>query len=161
MHRAQVIPGPCPIRYSGSPLQLDFGEGDNDSGVLVVEAHPGTPAEARTVAVRGGRRLRTVRGTLAELRALADHVGDDHLRVGVREAARVGLGDEVRALLPGAVDVMVEPPAGGAHRSGHRPARRGRSPVELFGEYLTEQGVDDPSLVELFAAVHEDAHAPG
>ena len=26
LHRPQEIPGPCPIRYCGSPLQLDFGE---------------------------------------------------------------------------------------------------------------------------------------
>ena len=25
LHRSQAIPGPCPIRYAGSPLQLDFG----------------------------------------------------------------------------------------------------------------------------------------
>src|SRR5262249_28865226 len=26
LHRAQSIPGPCPIRYSGAPLAVDFGE---------------------------------------------------------------------------------------------------------------------------------------
>src|SRR5690606_8629762 len=29
LHRHQEIPGPCPVRYSGSPLLVDFGEEEN------------------------------------------------------------------------------------------------------------------------------------
>ena len=41
LHRTQQIGGAAPIWYSGSPLQVDFGERDEPSNVLVVEAPPG------------------------------------------------------------------------------------------------------------------------
>jgi len=164
LHRAQRIPGACPIWYSGSLLQLDFGEGENVPGVVVVEASPGTPADVRTVPVAGGRPLRTVRGTLAQLEAMAGELGDAYLRVKVREPARVGLGDEVRALLPNAVDVEVDlgdrAGAGDRHRS-EASERAGRTPHELFAAYLAARGEDDPRLARLFAELYEDAHAPG
>ena len=62
------LPGACPIHYSGSPLQLDFGEGENEPSVILVDAVPGRPAPSPTWRSTGGRRLRTVRGSLAELR---------------------------------------------------------------------------------------------
>ena len=40
LHRSQVIPGPCPIRYPGSPLQLDFGETGDRKAVLVDRGQP-------------------------------------------------------------------------------------------------------------------------
>lgn len=160
LHRMQTIGGPCPIRYCGSPLQLDFGETQDRKGVLVVEARPGAPAKIRDVELSAGHRLRMVRGTLAELGSPAADIGDDYLKVIVQEAPRVGLADEVRALFPNAVDIVVEHPDSdppGAH--GTRPARSGRAPAELFGDYLADRGVEDPALVELFADVLAEAEA--
>ena len=58
---------------------------------------------------QAGRRLRTVRGTVAELSVLGEMVGDDFLRVWVREPARAGLREEVTALLPNALEVRIDP----------------------------------------------------
>ena len=151
LHRRQSLPGACPIHYSGSPLQLDFGEGENEPAVILIDAVPGRPATITDVPVIGGRRLRTVRGTLAELRGLVGvTVGeDDHVRVIVREPFRVGLADDVRDLFPNCVDVMVERPDLGVDER-RRPERAGRTPRELFGQYLEEQGVEDPRLPALF-----------
>jgi len=164
LHRPQLIPGPCPIRYAGSPLQLDFGEVGDTTSVTIVEAAPGIPAAAREVPVTAGRRLRTLVGSLAELDRQAGDLGDDWLRVVVREPARVGLADEVRDRFPTAVDVLVQPPdgIGGPGTDGGRPPpRRGRSPHDLFCEYLAERGVDDPRLVALFDRLLDaDAGAP-
>ena len=33
LHRAQQVLGPCPVRYSGSPLAVDFGEEENAPSV--------------------------------------------------------------------------------------------------------------------------------
>src|SRR5690606_33988852 len=49
LHRAQDIPGPTRIHYSGSPLQLDFGEDRDTKSVAVVELEPGRPAKVRDV----------------------------------------------------------------------------------------------------------------
>lgn len=129
-------------------LQLDFGETADDKAVLVVEAAPGTPAQVRSVALTAGRRLRTVEGDLAALEALAGTTGDDFLRVRVDEPARAGLADDVRALLPDAVEVTVVRPE--AERR-ERAERAGRTPIELFDLYLAEQDAADPDLSALFA----------
>jgi exonuclease SbcD len=151
LHRAQAIAGPCPIRYSGSPLQLDFGETADVKSVTVVEASPGAPARHRQVQLSAGRRLRTVRGTLAELAGLVDSAGEDWLRVVVTESPRIGLSDDVRALFINAIDVVVDNPAAG-QAAGHvdHAARRGRSPHDLFAAYLGEMGQVDTRVLALF-----------
>ena len=50
-----------------------------------------------------------MRGTVAELSVLGEMVGDDFLRVWVREPARAGLREEVTALLPNALEVRIDP----------------------------------------------------
>lgn len=157
LHRCQSVPGPCPIHYCGSPLQLDFGETNDRKAVLVVDVRPGVPAKVRPVELTAGRRLRTVRGAFPDLDALAGSTGDDYLRVVVREPPRVGLADEVRDRFPNAVDVVIERPEDLTAGEPVRPSRRGRTPVELFGAYLDEHGVDDPALRELFSTVYDEA----
>jgi exonuclease SbcD len=161
LHRQQVVAGPCPIRYAGSPLMLDFGEVGDTKGVLLVDAHAGTPAAITAVPLTSGRRLRVVEGTLGELRGVADAVGDDWLKVRVREPMRVGLAEEVRAALPHTVDVEVvrDDERDASSRFGGRdaPVRSGLTPTELFTAYLAEQQVDDPRLTALFAELYEEA----
>src|SRR5438876_609066 len=84
---APLVP-PAPVHYSGSPIPVDFGEQDNTSVVVLVEATPATPAKTTDLPVTAGRRLRTVRGTIPELAATAHEFGEDFLRVYVREHAR-------------------------------------------------------------------------
>jgi DNA repair protein SbcD/Mre11 len=154
LHRTQEVPAACPAWYAGSPLQLDFGEEADHKAVLVVEAEPGSPAHVRPVTLAAGRNLRTLKGSLLELRAWAGDVGDDWLRVEVDEPARAGLADEVREILPNAVQVSARPVEAPDGRAG--AARLGRSPDELFAEYLAEQDVADDRLVALFRELHDE-----
>jgi exonuclease SbcD len=125
--------------------------------VLLVEAEPGVPAQVESRALTTPWRLRTVRGTVDELRAAAETVGDAWLRVVVREPTRAGLADDVRAILPRAVDIRVE------HEvetiDAERTVRRGRTPRELFVEYLAEAGIEDNRVVHLFEQLYDDAMA--
>jgi exonuclease SbcD len=159
LHRTQELPGACPIWYSGSPIQVDFGEGGDTKHAIVVEATAGAPAKVRPVALDHVRRLRTLQGTLAELRAGAGSAGDDLLRVVVDEPARAGLADDVRALLPNAVDVRIAAPAAPPEESA--PSRAGLSPHQLFAAYLEAQGVDDERVVRLFSRLLDEATASG
>jgi exonuclease SbcD len=160
LHKAQKMPGPCPIHYCGSPLQLDFSDDEGAKHVLVVEAAPNVPATVEAVALTEGRKLQTVKGTLVELKAQAATVGDSYLRVIVQEPARVGLGDEARELFPNAVKVIVERPED-ERRAEDRPDRTSANPHELFTDYLGEKGVADEALVKLFDELYEEAHASG
>jgi exonuclease SbcD len=159
LHRRQRIDAACPVWYCGSPLQLDFGEGADVKAVNVVTAVPGTPASVTEVVLAAGRELRTVRGSLAEMGELAGTTGDAFLRVVLTDSWRAGLADDVRTMLPDAVDVRVEatmvPPEDGG--DGGSGGLEGRSPGELFGAYLAHQGVDDQRLLRLFDELVDEA----
>lgn len=159
LHRAQIVRGATAIHYCGSPLQLDFGEESQIKQVNLVDLAPGVPAKVNAAELTAGRGLRTVAGTIDQLAALADEVGDDWLRVRVNEPARAGLADEVRTMLgDGVVDVMVD--LGEAQR--RRPKNRrsdGRTPHELFGDFLEESEIDDQRVVAGFADLYEQVTA--
>jgi len=162
LHRTQQIPGPAPVWYSGSPIQVDFGEERDTKHVLLVDVTPTTPAKVTPVPLRRGWRLATVEGTLEQLRALAasGEFDDAFLRIRVREPSRVGLADEVRTLLPRAVDVRIEREHDDGMATGPANARRhGRGAHELFAEYLASRDVDDPALTALFAELYEQETA--
>jgi len=154
LHKPQRMPGLCPVHYCGSPLQLDFSDdGSESKQVLVIEASQTNPATVKEVPLRSGRRLRTFEGTLESLESL-HKTGDDLLRVIVKEKIRVGLADEVRALFPHAVKVLVRPELEEAEPA--RAERSHNSPHELFTQYLSERDSDDPELVRLFGTLYEE-----
>jgi len=153
LHRAQQVPAACPVRYSGAPLAVDFGEEDNTASVSIVDVTPYTTAKVREVPVTAGTPLRTVRGTLAELSTMDTR--DAWLRAYVSEPPRAGLREEVQALLPRALEVRVDPrllPDPDAQRP--RTQRAGRSPGDLFAEYLGQKGHADEATLELFHRLH-------
>lgn len=158
LHRAQKIAGPAPIHYCGSPLQLDFGDGENHKQVNVVDVEPGAPAAVDSVRLTAGRPLRTLSGTLDHVRAAAADDDADNppwLRVQLDEPRRADLADDVRNLLGDrVVDVQITTTD---HTTSKRPERRvGRDPVDLFTDYLAELGVDDDRVTALFVELLED-----
>ncbi|WP_100445922.1 metallophosphoesterase family protein [Glycomyces xiaoerkulensis] len=159
LHRAQKIEGPCPIRYSGGPLAVDFGEEDHTPSVTMVEVTADTPARDRRVPLAEAVPLRTVRGTLAELRQ-AEVDERAWLRVFVTEPARAGLRGEVAELFPNAVQIHIDP---GRGPDDPRPRRRrtGRSAGELFDAYLAEIGYEDRDVAGLFAELYEQTQTVG
>ena len=156
LHRAQHVDAAAAAWYAGSPVQLDFGETDDLKQVLLIETAPGVPARVQARALSNGWSLRTVHGTFEELRAL--DTGDAWLRVVVREPARAGLADDVRAMLPRAVDVRIERPEP-SEATPQLASRRGRSAHDLFADYLALEGVEDERVLRLFDRFHDDVLA--
>ncbi|MDG4792291.1 exonuclease SbcCD subunit D [Micromonospora sp. WMMD1082] len=155
LHRAQRVQGPCPIRYSGAPLAVDFGEQENVPSVTLVEVTATTAAQVREEPVTAATTLRTVRGTLAQLAEVTPPEG--WLRVFVREQPRAGLREEVQQLLPRALEIRIDPELVPAPGSGTRVAQRsGRSPRQLFGDYLDSRGHADEGVRELFDELLEE-----
>ena len=150
LHLGQRVPAGGPVWYSGSPIQVDFGEEGAGKQVLMVEATARTPAQVRPVPLTRGVELRTVAGTLAELEAMADlDPGDDWLRVRVDDAARAGIVEDVRRWLG---DRVVEVRVLGRRETAPPTVeRQGRTPQELFAEFLAAESIDDPRLGTLFA----------
>lgn len=162
LHRYQELPAACPVSYSGAPYAIDFGEQDNTSVVLLVEASPDKRAVVAPKPISSGRRLRTVSGTAVELTARAREFGEDYLRVFVRERARAGLREQVCDSLPNALEVRIDP----EFASPVNPARPDltrlhRTPGELFAQFCAETAVDDPRVTALFATLHDEVTSAG
>jgi DNA repair protein SbcD/Mre11 len=157
LHLAQKMPGGAPIWYSGSPIQVDFGEAGAGKHVLMVEASPGKPASVERIPLTTGEQLRTITGTFADLEAIAsdEDLTGTWLRVQLTEPARAGLADDVRALLGDRVVEVRIDPAGDAAPRPHLQ-RRGRSPHDLFSAYLAEQNIADDRLTALFARLLDE-----
>jgi exonuclease SbcD len=101
-------------RYSGSIIQLDFGEQGDRKYVYLLEARPGRPVELLDeVQVRAGRQLQRVALTPADLDRrlldLADFEG--WLKIVLKlDEPRPGLKDRIMGSLPNAISVEVELP---------------------------------------------------
>ncbi len=160
IHRQQRVSAQPPAWYSGSPLQLDFGEAEQGQGVLLIEAHPGMPVKVTQRRLTAGKKLITVSGDLPELRRIADarpELAEAHLRILVKEPPRIGLSDEVRELFPTAVAVHIDvPPVDGT--KGSRPV--GLTAHQLLELYLDEKRQRNDDVIALFDELSlEASHA--
>lgn len=159
VHRPQEIACGAPAYYSGSLLQLDFGEAEQQKHVNIIEARAGLPAEIRRVPLTKGRTLRNVRVKLAELPAQGGKYGEDYLRVFVElERPEPGLYDKVRDVLPNALAVAPVLPdiAPNGQSNASAADHRAASPEELFSRfYRQKHGVDiAPELLALFGELY-------
>jgi exonuclease SbcD len=154
LHRSQQVIGPCPVRYCGSPLAIDFGEEENVCSVAVVDVAADKAARVRDLPVTSARTLRTVRGSLDQLATV--NLPDAWLRVFVREAPRVGLREDVQELLPNALEVRIDPDMVPDRKGAQMAQRQGRSPRQLFGDYLDSRGTAEDGVRELFDELYDE-----
>ena len=161
VHRHQQISAAAPAFYSGSLLQLDFGEAGQEKYVNLVEARPNLPAEVRKVALSAGRSLRSVSLRLDELAAAVERFGDDYLRVTVElEQPMSSLYQRVRELLPNAVEVTPHLPVQEALIDATEQ-RRGLTPEELFARYYRGRYGSDvaPALLAAFNETYAEVQS--
>lgn len=157
LHRRQELPAGCPVHYSGSPLAVDFGEEENTPTVLLVEASPGTPAKVTDLPLKSARRLRTVEGTVEQLRAAAREYGEDWLRVRVKQSTYAGLRDDIIEALPNALEIHIHSDftnTGSGMVSSVQVAAK--SPAELFAEYCAHVGSDDERVRAMFDTINDE-----
>jgi DNA repair protein SbcD/Mre11 len=167
LHRPQRVATASWAEYSGSPLQLDFGEVDQAKRVVLVEAHPGRPVEVRSVPLAVGRPLLDVAGTVEELTARADRLRGGFMRVELRAPRpEPGLVARVKEILPDALEVRCvytdapAPPApGNGGQQGETPPGGGLDPAaRLRAYYRQTRGAELPDPVAaLFTQLYEEA----
>jgi exonuclease SbcD len=159
LHRPQEIAtSPVPCRYSGSPLQLDFGEQGQQKRVVLIEARPGRPVHLESIPLTTGRNLRDVEGRIDEIEALAADLADDYLRVTVITDGPVpGLPDRIRSRLPNAIYVRTKSTVGAETRPS--PSRGQLKPNELFQDFYSRQHgcQPHPELLGAFNELYEEA----
>lgn len=152
VHRPQRIETAAPAYYSGSLLQLDFGEAGQAKMVNLVEVSAGVPAVVQQIPLAVGRGLRTITLELEELApGLASD--DEYLRVFVKAPGHVpSLAEKVRDALPNAVDIrlVVEGGPDDTETVDHQAL----SPDELFRAfYLQRRGIE--ASEETMKAFHD------
>jgi len=160
LHRPQEVLAPVRTFYSGSLLELDFGELEQDKRVVIVDAKPGRAPAIESVPVTAGRRLRDVKGTLSEIEKQAGSLGTDYLRVAVvTEGPLPGLAEQVRELLPNAVEVTLDYPRVAKGANGHHPSSA-LPPADLFAHFYERRNgtAPAPELARLFQSLYEEAH---
>jgi exonuclease SbcD len=160
IHRQQRLNLMWPSWYCGSPLQLDFGEEQDTKGVIVFDAKPGNlpVRDVKFVPLKAGRKMLTIHGTMQQLHqhAILGDLGDAYLRVFVNEPTRAGLSDEVREMLPNAVQVLIE------SANVLEPVvstREGLQPRELINAYFDHVNVKDEGALTLFDELLEEEYA--
>jgi exonuclease SbcD len=159
IHQPQeVVSAAAPAAYSGSLLQLDFGERDQQKVVRVIDARPGRPVVHETVPLTRGRRLTELRGSLDEVLARAGEVDGAYVRVVLDvERPEPGLAHRVREAIPLAVDVRLDYER---DEQADQPSELAHlSPRELFERYYrTQHGTaPEPELLALFAELLDEA----
>ena len=159
IHKPQKVAGTLPAWYAGSPLQLDFGEVGQEKTFIVVEATPRRPARVEHAPYEGGRSLRDIGGTMAELADYAGANGDDcWLRVTVKLTEKdPDINRKVREILPNALVVRVDLPQAEVPDSDRPEA--GAPAAELYAAYhrRAHEREPEPMVLDTFGHLHEQA----
>ncbi|HLF80110.1 MAG TPA: exonuclease SbcCD subunit D [Dehalococcoidia bacterium] len=141
VHKAQELVKSPAAWYSGSLMQLDFGETRQDKSVNLVELHPRQPAKVTLLPIdQGVRRLVDLGSplhgvTLSELTALRDEVGDAWLRVFIDlDLPMANLPALVRDTLPNAIHVERVRPVASESEDGE-PALGPSAPEDMFATF--------------------------
>lgn len=110
IHRPQQIPNAAPTYYSGSLIQVDFGEVGEEKGFNLIEVETGRPAKVQFQPLTCQKPLKRVECHIDQLdehlEAHSDYVGYLKFAIAV-DTLPIGLADRVRKVCPQAV--MVEP----------------------------------------------------
>lgn len=161
IHKPQHIPNAAPTYYSGSLIQVDFGEAEEEKGFNLVTVEPGRPAKVEFKSLPCQKPLKVLRcneTNLEEtLEANREHPG--FLKVIVElNTARVGLAEMVRKVCP--QTLIVEPRYPEAKQEKRFEFQQGNQfdAVEEFRRYyLQRQGTTAPqSVLEAFEQLHQE-----
>lgn len=144
-----------PAHYAGSPLQLDFGETRDTKSVVLTQIAPGKAPQIELIALKSGRRLVHLTGTLDEIAQRAERVGDAWVKAVVDvDAPTVFLAEALAKLLPQATIVGIEERfPGSAGQVLDRAAVTAELPGidDLLREYLPGRGTTGPALDHVMA----------
>jgi exonuclease SbcD len=160
IHKPQGAPGSEDrARYCGSLMQLDFGEAGQDKSVCVIDVTPDGRRKIEQIPITAGRQLVRLRGTMDEIAAKKDEVGDAILAVDVvTEGPAPGIAEEVRAVLG---DDVLYVRADYPRTESSIATREGMKLDELYASYVEKRYESAPSdeLLAAFRELQEDVGA--
>jgi DNA repair protein SbcD/Mre11 len=146
IHKPQRLPtARFTAHYAGSPIQLDFGEVDEQKSVVLVDLHPGQQADAHVINLTAGRRLYRFDGTVDELHRAAPAIEDALCHLTIRAATHdPNLSEKIQGMLPDATIAHLDENCGDRKFEVVTEASN-TNEVEpdlqdMFRDYLAEQG---------------------
>jgi exonuclease SbcD len=137
LHRPQTL-SPR-MRYSGSPLAYSFGEAGQQKLAWLVELDGAGLVDVRAVPLPTPRRLAVLTGTLEELLGDPAHAAAEDAFVSARLTDPIRPTDPMRRLqarFPHCVHLEWTGVATGGDRRTYQERMRGRSDVEIAGEFV-------------------------
>jgi exonuclease SbcD len=165
VHRPQRIEAAGPhTQYAGSPMQLDFGEVDDEKSFVVIDVAPGKPPRVDRVPYRGTARLGEWAGTMSELERDADtlrHFGYLKVRITL-DSPMPDLNRRARQILPNivVVEAVLPETAAGDIESGRtsRPAAV-VAPLDHFRAFYQRehQRHPQPETLTMFSELYAEA----
>jgi DNA repair protein SbcD/Mre11 len=163
LHKPQQLRDGPPVVYSGSAIQLDFGEAGEQKRVVIVEAQPGRRARLHEVGLQSGKTLKNVRVDVDTLeRRLEEYRAfDGWLKVTVKlDHALPGLKDRVLKVLPNVLAVEVELSDGAVAFEGAKPEAPVLEPLEAFKRFYQEARQKDApeELLRAFAELEAEVN---
>ncbi|MER3481843.1 MAG: exonuclease SbcCD subunit D [Meiothermus sp.] len=163
IHRQQQVGDSPTAWYSGSLVQLDFGEGETaDRGALIVEVEPGVSPKVHPVKERWGKPLKTFRMKLENLdNRWADIASFPGLSKLVLEGrGNPALRERLFKEMPNLLEVEFNTPDAELPPQT-LPAPENWDWAEAYAEYRKEATGAEPSaeLLQAFRQTYEETHA--
>ena len=165
VHRPQRIEAAGPhTQYAGSPMQLDFGEVDDEKSFVVIDVSPGKPPRVERVPYEGGSRLGEWTGTITDLERDADslrHFGYLKVRITL-DSPMPDLNRRARQILPNIVvveAVLLEMATSGCEE-GHVPRpTTAVAPLDQFRNFYQREHQREPlaDTLTMFSDLHAAA----
>jgi exonuclease SbcD len=138
LHRPQTLTPR--MRYSGSPLAYSFGEAGQQKQAWLIELDASGLTDVRAVPLATPRPLTILTGTLEELLSDPGHAAAEGAFVSARLTDPVRPADPMRRLqerFPHCVHLEWAGAAAPTERRSYTELLRGRSDVEVVGEFVT------------------------
>ncbi len=155
IHVHQQIKASCPTYYSGSLIQIDFGEAEQEKGFCLITVEPGSPAEVEFIPVACQKPLKMIwcQGDTLNDTLESYQYYPGFLKVMVKlDSPQLGLADRVRQICPQALQIQPIYPEAMGHSGQRIRDSNSFDPVEEFRHYYRErlETTPDPVVVQEF-----------
>ncbi|WP_216595570.1 exonuclease SbcCD subunit D C-terminal domain-containing protein [Myxosarcina sp. GI1] len=161
IHKPQQIPNAAPTYYSGSLIQVDFGEAEEEKGFNLVTVEPNRPAKVEFKVIPCHKPLKVLycnENNLDEiLTAHRQHPG--YLKVIVEmETQQMGLGDRVRRICPQTLIIQPKYTKTAVERQTESIDYQTFNPTEEFARYYQEQSAKnlEPAVKRAFNDLYQE-----
>ncbi|MGB0563419.1 MAG: metallophosphoesterase family protein [Spirulinaceae cyanobacterium] len=165
IHQPQQISHATPTYYSGSLIQVDFGEAGQEKGVNLITVEPGRPAKVEFYTIPCLKPLQQVFCTIRNVEEVLDEYQEHpgFLKVSIDlEKPEFGLGDRIRKICPQALIIEVNYPLAPQDQPREPITTENIDLAATYGQYYEQRGKGqpNPAVLNAFVALHEEfSHA--